>query len=211
MWNMSQAASEASVWAGLHWKSLATLVGGGCFNFGKPCICVNEDMCCFLGWQEIAQLEQCPPTSFIQTPVPPSFPAWCCPLGVATFLSTDMMVFLHDAEATPGMAWGEEVTAVLCSKAQPVAVLLSSVEVLMCAPHNLKKMSIQDVADCLDMVEVFRPYSVGDQRYSNWLPDIDLDITYLPESSFIVQTAQRSGLRPLDHGESDKALLATSR
>lgn len=54
-------------------------------------------------------------------------------------LSTAMMVFLHDAEATSGMAWGEEVTGVLCSKAQPVAVLLSTVEVLMHTPHKFKE------------------------------------------------------------------------
>ena len=106
-------------------------------HFGKPYSSVNANMCCcFLGWQERPQLEQCPPISGMQTPAPPSFPAWCCLLGAATLLSTAMQAFLHAAEGTSDVAWGGVVTGVLYSKAQPVAVLLSSVEVFMHAPHK---------------------------------------------------------------------------
>lgn len=96
-------------------------------------------MCyCFLGWQERPQLEKCSPSSGMQTPVPPSFPAWFCPLGAATLLCMAMRAFLHAAEGISDRAWGGVVTRGLCYKAQPVAVLLSSVEVFMHAPHKFR-------------------------------------------------------------------------
>lgn len=74
----------------------------------------------------------------MDTPVPPSFPAWCCSPGATTLLSTALRAFLHAAEDTSDVAWGGVVTGVLCSKAQPLAVLLSGVEFFMHAPHKLR-------------------------------------------------------------------------
>lgn len=51
---------------------------------------------------------------------------------------------------------------------------------------NLAEMSVEGVTGCLEIVEVFSACPVASQRCSGWLPDIDLDITYLTESCFLV-------------------------